>query len=89
MNELRKEQKQNSDPGGDRGRILPVRVSPTEVRYMTEEEFRNSLSDEDVQRGLALAGSWSGLHLTEEELFRRLSEIRYGRTTATLAGYQD
>lgn len=78
MGEIRQEQIQKNPVANETERRLPIRVSPTEVRYMTEEEFRRSLSDEDVQRALELAGIWSGLNITEEELFRRLNEIRYG-----------
>jgi hypothetical protein len=51
---------------------------------MTEAEFRKSLSDEDVQKALDLAGIWSELNITEDELFRRLNEIRYG--TGSMGG---
>jgi hypothetical protein len=83
MGEIRQEQKQNNPVANETERLLPIRVSPTEVRYMTEEELRSSLSDEDVQRALDLAGIWSGLNITEEELFRRLNEIRYGPEPTT------
>lgn len=78
MNELQQEQQHASSPSDERERCFPVRVSPTEIRYMTEPELETSITEEDIQQGLALAGAWSGLHIPEEEFYAILERNRQG-----------
>lgn len=77
MSELRQPQ-QDKTPVRSKEKLLAVRTSPTEVRYLTPEQLEESITEEDIQMGLDLAGSWSDLNMSEEELFRALDEIRYG-----------
>lgn len=78
MSELYQEQQSDSAPMEAGESLFPVRVSPTEVRYLTREELDKAISQDDIQRGLNLAGAWSDLHLSEEELQYTLDKMRTG-----------
>jgi hypothetical protein len=78
MHELREEQQHANGLRNERERHFSVRVSPTEVRYMTEAELEASISEEDIERGLSLAGAWSDLNIPEEEFYAILERNRQG-----------
>lgn len=77
MSEARQRQDANSVTYREGDKLFPVQVSPTEVRYMTPQQLADSITDDDIKRGLELAGSFN-IDLSEEELFERLNTIRYG-----------
>ncbi len=76
MHGLRQEQQQSNRLGDERERRFPIRVSPTEVRSMTETELEASISEDDIEQGLSLAGAWSDLNIPEEEFFAILERNR-------------
>jgi len=45
---------------------------------MTEMELEASISEEDIEQGLSLAGAWSDLNIPEEEFFAILERNRQG-----------
>lgn len=77
MSKLRQEEQAKNTAVQGRERLFPVRISPTEVRYMTEEQLADSITEDDVRRGLELAGSFN-INMSEAELFERLNKMRYG-----------
>jgi hypothetical protein len=78
MSELRQERMPDRAAANEGEKLLAVRVSPNEVRHLTPRELEDSITQEDIQRGLDLAGAWSGLNLSEEELFEALEKMRHG-----------
>jgi len=40
------------------------------------EELESFIPDEDIKKALGLAGAWSDLGISEDELFKRLERIR-------------
>jgi hypothetical protein len=45
---------------------------------MTEAELEASISEADIEQGLALAGAWSDLNIPEEEFYAILERNRQG-----------
>lgn len=86
MSELRQPQFGN-ETGRIKEKSVPVLVGPNlETRnFSSLEELESSISDEDIEKGLELAGAWSDLNIGEDELFKRLKRIRYGRMRAIRA----
>lgn len=82
MSELRQEKVQAGATANKGEKLLAVRTSPTEVRYLTPQELEKSISEEDIQRGLDLAGAWSDLNMSEVEMFEALEKIRHGSEPA-------
>lgn len=78
MSEVIQQEQESNVAHSERGKPLPVRVSPTEIRYMTPKQLEESITQEDIQLGLDSAGVWSGLGVTEDEMLAKLREIRYG-----------
>ena len=77
MSELRQEGLDKAKAEGEE-KLLAVRISPTEVRYLTSRELEKSITQEDVQPGLDLAGAWGDINMREEDVFEALKKIRYG-----------
>lgn len=57
--------------------LIVVPVGDNEVRYFTsDEEVDRFFGANIVERGLALAGAWGDLGMTEEEMEAALEQIR-------------
>lgn len=84
MSELRQEHRLDRTTVQGKEKLLAVRISPTEVRYLTPQELEQSITQEDVQCGLDLAGAWGNLNMSEEDMFKALQEIRYGSEPTAL-----
>ncbi len=82
MSELRQEHVQAGASANKGEKLLAVRTRPTEVRYLTSDELEKSISEDDIQRGLDLAGAWSDLNMSEEDMFEALEKIRHGSEPA-------
>jgi len=78
MSELRQPQFDN-ETGQVNEKSVPVLVGPNleAHNFSSLEELESSISDEDVEKVLELAGAWSDLNIGEDELFKRLKKIRY------------
>ncbi len=58
-------------------RLIAVRVGPDEVRHFkSEEDLDAAISQDMIQRGLNLAGTWSDLGISEDEMLQTLNSIR-------------
>jgi len=77
MSELRQPQFYN-ETGQDKEKNIPVLVGPNleAHNFSSMEDLEAFIPDEDIKKALGLAGAWSDLGISEDELFKRLERIR-------------
>jgi len=54
-----------------------VHVGPNDIHdFEDAQDLAAAISQEDIRRGLDLAGAWSDLDVSEEEMLQALDRIR-------------
>lgn len=71
MDKLGKRQSNDEPP-------MAVVVSDNQIAYfMNGAALDNAFGQDVIQKGLALAGAWSNLGVSEEEMIKALDKIRH------------